>query len=103
MKYIPPEVGDNKVVYKGKRYWIIEFTGKDKIDEFGRDDCQFVMYDKSEKDYRGILAYIDIKNGEYCATLAWGIDDFTRNFDNLKDVVDGVVNMDRYYAKHCFG
>ena len=76
MKYIPPEVGDNKVVYKGKRYWIIEFTGKDKIDGFGRDNCQFIIYDK---DYRAILAYIDFKNGEYCAKLAWAIDDFTIN------------------------
>ena len=103
MKYIPPKVGDNKVVYKGKRYWIIEFTGKDKIDDFGRNDCQLIMYDKSDEDHRGILAYIDIKNGEFCATLAWGIDVFTRNFDTLKDVVEGVVNMDKYYAKHCGG
>jgi hypothetical protein len=100
MKYIPPEIGDNKVIYKGKRYWIIEFTGKDKIDGFGRDDCQFIMYDK---DCRGILAYIDIKNGEYCASLAWGIDNYTCNFDNIKEVAKGVIDMDRYYAKHCFG
>ena len=103
MKYIPPAVGDNKVVYKGKRYWIIEFTSKDKIDEFGREDCQFIMYDKSDKDCCGILAYIDIKNDEYCATLAWGRDVFTCNFDNIKDVVEGVVSMDRDYAKHCSG
>lgn len=100
MKYIPPEVGDNKVFYKGKRYWIVQFTGNDKIDGFGRDNCQFIMYDK---DCRGILAYIDFKNGEYSATLAWGIDEFTRTFDNIRDVVEGVVSMDKYYAKHCFG
>ena len=100
MKYIPPEAGDNKVIYKGKRYWIVEFTGKDKIDGFSRENCQFIMYDK---DYRVILAYIDIKNGEYYATLAWGIDDFTRSYDNIKDVVEGVVDMDKFYAKHCFG
>ena len=58
------------------------------------------MYDK---DCRGILAYIDFKNGEYSATLAWGIDEFTRTFDNIRDVVEGVVSMDKYYAKHCFG
>ena len=62
--------------------------------------AQFIMYDK---DRNGILAYIDMKNGEYFATLAWGIDDFTRSFSNLKDVIQGVVDMDRYYAKHCFG
>jgi hypothetical protein len=100
MKYIPPEVGDNNVIYKGKRYWIVEFSGKDKIDGFGSENCQFIMYDK---DRNGILAYIDMKNGEYFATLAWGIDNFTKSFSNIKDVVQGVVDMDRYYAKHCFG
>jgi hypothetical protein len=100
MKYIPPDVGDNKVVYKGKRYWIVEFTGKDKINLFGRNNCQFIMYDKY---YKGILACIDIKNGEYCATLAWGIDNFTRKFENIEELVKGIIDMDRYYAKHCFG
>lgn len=100
MKYIPPEVGDNKVVYKGKRYWIVEFTGKDKIDGFGREDCQLIMYDK---ECNGILAYIDFKNGEYFASLAWGIDDYTCSFDTIKYVAKGVVKMDSYYAKHCFG
>jgi hypothetical protein len=100
MKYIPPEVGDNKIIYKGKRYWVVEFTGKDKIDGFGRDDCQFVMYDKYGN---GILAYIDIKDDEFIATLAWGIDDFKRTFKNIKELVNGVIEMDKFYAKHCFG
>ena len=42
--YKPPKVGDNKVVYKGKRYWVIELTGKDEIDGFGSDFCQFVIF-----------------------------------------------------------
>ena len=100
MKYIPPEVGDNKVIYKGKRYWIVEFTGKDKIDGFGRENCQFIMYDK---DSREILAYIDIKNRKYFATLAWGVDEFPRIFDKVKELVESVIEMDRYYAKHYFG
>ena len=100
MKYIPPEIGDNKVIYKGKRYWIIELTGNDKIDGFGRDSCQFIMYDKYGN---GILAYIDFKNDEFVATLAWGIDDFKRSFNNIKELVNGVIEMDKFYAKHCFG
>jgi hypothetical protein len=100
MKYIPPKIGDNKVIYKGKRYWIVEFTGKDKIDGFGGDSCQFIMYDKYGN---GILAYIDFKNDEFVATLAWGIDDFKRSFKNIKELVKGVIDMDKFYAKHCFG
>ena len=98
--YKPPIIGDNKVIYKGKRYWVIEFTGKDSIDWCNRDVCQFVMYDKL---YDGILACIKIKDDRYFASLAWGIDDFTRDFENIKKVVEGVIEMDRYYAKHCFG
>ena len=55
MKYKQPTVGDNKVVYKGKRYWVIELSGKQEIEGFGSDFCQYIMYDKL---YEGILATI---------------------------------------------
>ncbi len=100
MRYIAPNIGDNKAVYKGVRYWIIEFTGKDKIGDFSRDNCEFIMYDKYEQ---RTLATIVIKNNRYYAKLAWGIDDFTKNFGTIKEVVTGVVDMNDYYARHCFG
>jgi len=100
MKYIPPDIGDNKVVYKGKRYWIIEFTGVDEIDGLGRDVCQYVMYDKL---YQSILACIDIKDKKYYAYLNWGIDDISDSFETLKEVALNMPRMDVAYAKHCFG
>ena len=100
MKYIPPNVGDNKVVYKGKRYWIIEFTGKDKIDGLDRDDCQFVMYDKL---YQAVFAIVIMKEEKYYASLYWGIDDISEIFDTIKEVAKYVPIMDARYAKHCFG
>jgi hypothetical protein len=100
MKYIPPNVGDNKVVYKGKRYWIIEFTGKDKIDGLGTDDCQFVMYDKL---YQAVFAIIVMKDEKYYASLYYGIDDVSESYDTIKDVAKYVPIMDAWYLKHCYG
>lgn len=100
MKYISPNVGDNKVVYKGKRYWIIEFTGKDKIDNLDRDVCQFVMYDKL---YHGVFAMINMKGEKYYASLCWGIDDVSASYDTIKDVAKWVPIMDAWYLKHCYG
>ena len=100
MKYIPPNVGSNKVVYKGKRYWIIEFTSKDKIGNLGRDDCQFVMYDKL---YQAVFAIVVMKDEKYYASLYWGIDDVSESYDTIKDVAKYVPIMDAWYLKHCYG
>lgn len=100
MKYLPPNVGDNKVVYKGKRYWIIEFTSKDKIDKLGRDDCQFVMYDKL---FQAVFAIVVMKEEKYYASLYWGIDDVSESYDTIKDVAKYVPIMDAWYLKHCYG
>ena len=100
MKYIPPNVGDNKVVYKGKRYWIVEFTSNDKIDDLGRDDCQFVMYDKL---YQAVFAIVVMKDEKYYASLYYGIDDVSESYDTIKDVAKYVPIMDAWYLKHCYG
>ena len=58
MKYIPPEVGDNKVIYKGKRYWIVEFTGKDKIDGFGLKQLGQMLIDNQIENDDGLPFFI---------------------------------------------
>ena len=89
--YKPPKVGDNKVIYKGKRYWVIELTGKDQVDGFGPDFCQFVMYDKL---YQATLATITTnKNGTFRASLMSHIELW---YDN--DTMDELIQTTPYYA-----
>ncbi len=100
MKYKQPTVGDNKVVYKGKRYWIIELSGKDEIEGFGSDFCQYLMYDKL---YEGILATIvrDDK-GTLTASLMSHVE-LSYDFQDMKELIRSVpLHADAYY-KACGG
>ena len=98
--YKPPAVGDNKVVYKGKRYWVIELTGKDEIDGFGSDFCQFVMYDKF---YEAILATITKKSdGKYRASLMSHVELWYDN-DSMDELIRSTPHYYDAYYKACNG
>ena len=98
--YKPPIVGDNQVIYKGKRYWIIELTGTDEIDGFGADFCQFVMYDKL---YQAILATITKKaDGKYRASLMSHVE-LWYDFDNMNELILSTPSYYDAYEKACNG
>ncbi len=66
-KYIRPNFGDNDVIYKGRRFWVIEMTGIDDVDGFTKNDCQFLMFDGV---YGATVALIDKQlDGKYKGSL----------------------------------
>ena len=98
MLYTYPDIGDNKVVYKGKRYWIIELVGKDEIDGFGRDFCDLLMYDKL---YGAILATIKKNvNGKYTVSLMSHVE-LTYELNDLKEAAQVVPSYADAYYKAC--
>jgi len=98
MLYTYPVIGDNKAVYKGKRYWIIELVGNDEIDGFGRDFCDLLMYDKL---YGAILATIKKNaNGKYTASLMSHVE-LTYELDDLQGVAKNVPLYADAYYKAC--
>jgi hypothetical protein len=98
--YKPPIVVDNKVIYKGKRYWIIELTGKDEINGFGSDFCQFIMYDKL---YEAILATITKKtDGKWRASLMSHVE-LWYDFDHMDELIHSTPAYFESYAKACYG
>ena len=88
-------MGDNKVVYKGKRYWIIELTGKSFLDGFGSDFCQYIMYDKL---YGGIIATISrTDEGTFRASLMSHVE-LTYDFSQMSELIKSVpVHANEYY------
>ena len=100
MKYKKPTVGDNKVVYKGKRYWIIELSGKQEIEGFGSDFCQYIMYDKL---YEGILATIKKNDKGILRASLMSHVELSYEFNDMKELIQLVpVHADAYY-KACGG
>jgi len=100
MRYRAPTVGDNNVVYKGKRYWVIEFSGKKEIDGFGRDFCQYIMYDKL---YEGIIATISKSEGGTLRASLMSHVELSYAFAEMKDLIREIpIRADAYY-KACGG
>ena len=98
--YKPPSIGDNKVIYKGKRYWVIELTGQDEIDGFGSDFCQFVMYDKF---YQAILATITKKSdSKFRASLMSHVE-LWYDFDDMDELIRSTPYYADAYYKACNG
>ena len=100
MAYIYPKTGDNKVVYKGRRYWIIDLVGKDAIDGFGCEFCDLIMYDKR---FGGIIATIK-KNtdGSFTASLMSHVE-LNYELKDLTEVAQWVPIYADEYDKACGG
>jgi hypothetical protein len=100
MSYTYPNIGDNKVIYKGKRYWIIDLIGKDTVDGFGRDFCEMLFYDKL---YGAVIATINRnENGKFTASLISHVE-LTYELNDLTELAQLVPVYADAYSKYCGG
>lgn len=80
--YYIPVVGDNKIVYKGRRYWIVELRGEDDFELMSKDEWDYVLFDKLV----GVLiATIKKLDGARVKVFLNGYDAVTYEFDSLKN------------------
>lgn len=98
MRYKKPDLKDNKAVYKGKRYWVVELSGKEEVDGFGADFCDYIMYDKL---FEATLATIKKEpNGKLVASLMSHVD-LSYEFDDMRDLIVSVPAYADAYYKDC--
>lgn len=79
--YIIPILGDNKIAYKGRRFWIVELTGQDDFEFISKDEFDYVLYDKL---VGCLIATIKRLDGEKVKVFLNGYDAVTYEFDSLK-------------------
>lgn len=79
--YYIPVLGDNKIVYKGRRFWIVELSGNDNFEIMNKEDCDYVLYDKL---VGCLIATINKLDGERVRVFLNGYDVITYEFDSLK-------------------
>jgi hypothetical protein len=82
--YKRPLVGDNNVVYKGRRFWVVELTGKDPVQWIDHMDADYIMYDCL---YDAVNAVIKkLSNGKYEASLMSHVE-ILCEFDTLEEAI----------------
>ena len=101
MTYTPPNLKGNKVIYKGKRYWIFE-TNENDFEGFDKDYCDLIFYDKL---YDGILALItkvESKKPTWKADLLTHVE-ISYTFDSMETLIKSVPKLMDEYFKQCNG
>ena len=101
MKYTPPSLNGNKVIYKGKRYWIFE-TNENDFGGFDNSYCDLIFYDKL---YDGILALItkvDSKKSTFKADLNTHVE-ISYTFNTIEELIRSVPKLMDQYFKDCNG
>lgn len=95
--YIRPQVADNKVVYKGKRYWLVELTGKESIDGLDSSDGDYLMYDGL---YGATLAVIKkLESGKLWGSLMSHVE-LGYEFDDLPSAIKSLPKLYDWYCKN---
>ena len=68
-KYTPPKLDTHAVVYKGRRYWVIELDELHPFEFVSKDMGDYVVYDLRESEIIGIASRS--KSGAFVCTTLW--------------------------------
>jgi len=81
MYFIPELEEDNKIVYKGKRFWIVELCGHEDFEFMSKENWDYILYDKL---VGCLIATIQKLEGQRMKVFFNGYNAVTYEFDSLK-------------------
>ena len=82
MKYSRPDIGENTLAYKGRRYWIIELAPGGEFDFVTQELGDYAMYDCL---YNGVLATLkNTVDGGVSGTLVSHVE-LTYEFNDIRE------------------
>jgi hypothetical protein len=98
--YVFPDLTGWNVVYKGRRYKVIQLEDKRSFDGWSTDDGDYLMWDGF---YNGWVALIKhVEGGGFCGHLNAHVA-LDYHYNTMREAVGGLqVAMDSY-AKACLG
>lgn len=95
--YTYPKLSRNKVVYKGKRYWIFETIEKPNFMGFDKSFCDLLMFDKLED---CVIATIKKTKRGFRVTLLSHVE-IWYDFETLDDVAKSTPSLWDSYLDDC--
>ncbi len=97
MKYTRPDVGNNCIAYRGRRYWVIELAGDDNFLGWESLDCNFVLYDCLDVCPLALIDRTD--DGKFVGKILSHHDTGEFEYDNLQEAASGLSAVVDWYAK----
>ena len=97
-RYDTPDIGDHKLFYKGRRYWLIKLDGETTFDLCDPNESDYAMYDRF---LNCTIALLSTDNhGKVIATLMSHVE-LTYDYDTLEDAISDVPHQVNRYHKEC--
>jgi hypothetical protein len=97
MKYHRPDIGNNTLAYKGRRYWVIELAQDGKFDFVTKELGDYVLWDCL---FNGVLATIkNTKGGGVVGSLMSHVE-LSYSFRNIEDAAKTLPTYYEGYIKH---
>jgi hypothetical protein len=95
MRYTRPDIGEHKLAYRGRRYWIIELTPGGEFDFVTHELGDYAMYDCL---YNGVLATLkNTDDGGISGTLMSHVELMYA----FNDVEEAAALLPKYWAGYC--
>ncbi len=97
MRYVRPELGNNTIAYKGRRYWLIEIAEGGDFDGWKSPDYGYVLVDCL---LGGVIALIaNTPDGKYSGSIISHFDCGTFEFSSIQEAVNKLIKESEEYSK----
>ena len=95
-RYSSPKIEGQKILYKGRRYWVIEMDKKLPF-ELCENICDAVVYDRV---YGAVVVYVTyLKDGKLRGDMAYGQGTIDMYADNARDMASEVMRWEKWVEK----
>lgn len=95
-RYIEPKLNGQKILYKGKRYWVFEMDKSLPYDNF-EDVCDAIVYDKL---YGAEVVFITyLPDGTLRGDMAYGQGSIDMYATDAKEMAAEVLRWEKWVAR----
>ncbi len=97
MKYTRPELGNNTIAYRGRRYWVIELALDGKIDWAAKSDCDYVLWDG---DIGAVIALLNNSaGGNFEGKITSHVDLGSHQYPSLREATKDLAKLSASYSR----
>jgi hypothetical protein len=101
MKYRRPDIGENSIAYKGRRYWVIELAPNGKFDWMDKSSGEYALWDCL---CDAIIATIKLNSDDkFIGEIVAHVDCGSREFASLPEAVGCLAAESDWYSKAVSG
>ena len=97
-RYFPPKLSGQKVLDKGKRYWVIEMDKNVAYFNY-EDTCDAIVYDKVHR--AEVVFVTNLEDGTLRGDMAYGQGTIDMYGKDVRELVSEVMRWEKWVESEC--